>query len=136
MSAASVVAATMIFDTDVLIAALRGSHAAASRMNREPVRLLSVISYMELMRGARDKNDLRNIRSFLHDNRFGVLELSGDIGRKASGYMETLALRSGIEVADALIAATAAETGQPLCTGNAKHYRAIDEIRLTIFKHR
>lgn len=126
----------MVFDTDVLIAALRGSAAAAARINREPERLLSVISHMELLQGARGKDDIRGIQAFIRDNGFRVLPLSDEIGRRAFEYMESLTLRSGIGVADALIAATAAEAGQPVCTGNAKHYRMLGGIALSVFRHR
>ena len=48
--------------------------------------------------------------------------------------METHALRSGLQVADALIAATAREAGEILATGNIRHFRPIAGLRLKAFR--
>jgi predicted nucleic acid-binding protein len=39
-----------------------------------------------------------------------------------------------LRVADALIAATAAEDHLPLCTGDQRHFRVIRELELSGFK--
>ena len=48
--------------------------------------------------------------------------------------MEEHGLKSAISVADCLIAATAAESAQVLCTANHKDFRAIEDIELEGFK--
>lgn len=48
--------------------------------------------------------------------------------------MEAFALSGGMDIADALIAATAAEHKIPICTANDKHYKAIPGIDLDIFR--
>ena len=48
--------------------------------------------------------------------------------------MEEHGLSSGLRVADALIAATAAENGLTLCSGDRSHYRAISELVLKPFR--
>ncbi len=124
----------MLFDTDVVIWSLRGNRRA-SRFIDEADRLdLSIISYMELVQGARDKNDLRMMRGYLADVGFRILPLSENIGHRAAVYMEEWALKSALTIADALIAATAAEKAIRLCSANVKHYRAISELELKVFR--
>lgn len=124
----------MLFDTDVIIWALRGSLKAASAIDKADRRFISAISCMELIKGARDKSDWRRAKSFLMDVGFEILPVSENISHRATIYMEEFALSSGIDVADALIAATAAENSLKLCTGNARHYRSLANIELAVFK--
>jgi len=49
---------------------------------------------------------------------------------RAVFYMEQHFLGSNLRMADALIAATAWILGEPLLTGNVKHYRVLKDIRL------
>jgi hypothetical protein len=124
----------MLFDTDVLIWALRGDKRAATAIDRETARDISIVNYMELVQGARDKRDLQLLRSFVKDLGFSVLPLTENIGHRASVYMEEYTLKSGLLLADALIAATAVEHQQPFCSANAKHYRQISELELKTFR--
>lgn len=124
----------MIFDTDVIIWALRGNRRAAAAMDSTGTLALSVISYMELIRGARNKKDLRMTRSFLADIGFRILPLSENIGHRASIYLEEYGLKSSLAIPDALIAATAVESDFPLCSGNVKHYRIISELDVKVFR--
>lgn len=78
----------MIFDTDVIIWALRGNKRATNAMDRAESLEISVVSYMELLHGVRDKKDLRLTKSFLADLGFRVLPLSENIGHRASIYLE------------------------------------------------
>jgi len=125
---------SVLFDTDVIIWALRGNARAAATIDRADSLYLSVVSYMELIRGARDKREMRATRTALANLEFQILPLSENIGHRAAVYLEEYALKSNIGVPDALIAATAVEEGQPLCTANARDYRAISEIELNIFR--
>lgn len=124
----------MLFDTDVIIWTLRGNARAAAALDRADTLELSIISYMELLKGARDKHELRLIKAFLRDLGFAVLPLTENIGHRASIYIEEYGLKSGLGLADALIAATAAENDLTLCTGNAKDYRAVSELSVKTFR--
>ena len=124
----------MVFDTDVLIWALRGSSKAARAIDQQDSRSLSVVSYMELLQGALDKNEVKLIKALLADCRFNALALSENIGHRASIYMEEYGLSAGLEMADALIAATAVENHDSLLTGNARHYRMIRELAVSSFR--
>jgi len=124
----------VLFDTDVIIWALRGNERAARLIDQDDHLELSVVSYMELLRGARDKKDLRLVRAFLAELGFHIAPLSENIGHRAAIYLEEYALKSNLGVPDALIAATAAENEVVLCTGNTKDYRAIAEVELRSFR--
>jgi predicted nucleic acid-binding protein len=124
----------MLFDTDVLIWYLRGNEKAASVMEEAESKQLSVVSYMELLQGARDKNEIKVIRSFLKDLDFEILPLTENIGHRASVYMEEYCLKVEMCLADALLASTAVENHLMFCTGNNKHYKPITEIELKIFR--
>ena len=124
----------MLFDTDVLIWFLRGSQKAAAVIDSEDERQISVISYMELIQGARDRNELKMIKSFLSDFGFIMIPLTENIGHRALVYMEEYRLKTGISMADALLAASAVENSLPLCSSNQKHFRHISELELKVFR--
>ena len=68
--------------------------------------------------------------------RFRTLPLTENTGHRAVVYMEEYGLSSGLRVADALIAATAAENSLTLCSGDRSHYRALSELVLKAFRPR
>jgi hypothetical protein len=123
----------MLFDTDVLIWVLRGNAKAARLVEEADRRMVSVLSHMELIQGARNREELRLISAFLTDLDFRTVPLSENIGHRALIYMEEHALKVSLNLADALLAATAVENGLLFCTGNQKHFRTIAELQLKPF---
>jgi len=124
----------MQFDTDVLIWFLRGNAKAAKAIDAEQERFISIVTYMELVQGARSRLELRQIKNFLADAEFQVAPLTDGIGHRASIYAEEYGLGTSLGVADALIAATAAERNDRLCTGNSRHYRLIRDLEIRAFR--
>jgi hypothetical protein len=124
----------MIFDTDVLIWVLRGHSRAARMIDAAADRALSIVSWMELLQGARSKLEVRRIQESLRRLDFRIFPLSEPIGAKAAALIEEHALAHGIQLADALIAATAIESGHPLCTGNVKRFRPITALSRVAFR--
>ncbi len=124
----------MLFDTDVLIYAQRGSRRAALAIDNAARRLVSVQSLMELVQGARDKDDLRIIKRFLAELGFTVLPLTENIGHRSLVYVEEYGLSAGLRAGDAIIAASAVENALPLMSANSKHFRPIKELELVIFR--
>jgi predicted nucleic acid-binding protein len=133
-SAGSEKDASMLIDTEVLIWVLRGSAKAARLIDSITDRRISVVTFMELLQGARDKRESRLIKSFLADFGFRTIPLGENIGHRAAIYIEEYGLGSGLRTADALIAATAAEHGLALCTGDRTHYRAIRDLTIQPFR--
>lgn len=126
--------ATVIFDTDVLIWAFRGSLKAAHVIRADSDRRLSIVNYMELLQGVHDKREAKAVRVFLTNLAFEMLPLSAEIGHRAANYVEEYALTVGLDLGDALIAATATENGATLCTANQRHFRAIKDLDLRVFR--
>ena len=124
----------MLFDTDILIWIQRGNHRAAALVEREEERCISVLTYMELLQGAREKRQHEDILDFLREFSFQILPLSENIGHRAAIYIEEYSLSHGLRAGDAMIAATATENGLTLCTSNIRHYRPIKELKLRVFK--
>ena len=124
----------MLFDTDILIWIQRGNHRAAALVEREEERCISVLTYMELLQGAKEKRQHMHILDSLREFDFRVLPLSENIGHRAAIYVEEYSLSHGLRAGDALTAATATENGLTLCTSNARHYRPIKELKLRVFK--
>jgi len=95
---------------------------------------LSVVTYMELVQGVRDKEELRRLRRTIRINGWRILSLTEDIGHRATMYIESYALSDGMRVADALIAATAVQSGTALMTANVRHYICIPDIALEQYR--
>lgn len=124
----------LIFDTDVIIWAFRKNDAAEKLLiNTEDI-LISAVSYMELLQGVLNKQELQKILKFLNVFDVQILDITPEITRRAMKYVEDYALSDSMELADALIAATAVENGESLCTANGKHYKCVPGLLLSVFK--
>ncbi len=124
----------MLIDTDLLIWYMRGNEKAYKRIEKENNFSISVVTYMELVQGMRNKNELNCLRKSLHEWNAKVLYISEEISAKAMFYVEQHYLSHSLQLADALIGATAVAYGQPILTGNDKHYKIIKDIEIKKFK--
>lgn len=124
----------MIFDTDIFIWIQRGHAKAASLVEREENRFISVQSYLELLQCAENKQQHECTKQFLKDFGFRTLPLSDNIGHRATVYIEEYSLSHGLRAGDAIIAATAAENNMALCSSNAKHFKPIRDLKLKVFR--
>lgn len=124
----------MIFDTDILIYFQRGNIKALDAISNDPNRYISIITYMELAQGIRNKKELKDIKDFIIQSDFTILNLNQTIGTRALIYVEMFALSHTMVLSDALIASTAIENALTLCTSNIKHFKCIKELALNQFK--
>lgn len=124
----------MLFDTDILIWVQRGNARAAELIDSVDDRYISIQTFMELLQNALNKQQHRVIKKFITDYNFSVLPLTENIGHRALIYVEEYGLSHTMRAGDALIAATAIENNFMLCTSNEKHFRAIKDLELKIFK--
>lgn len=124
----------MLFDTDILIWIQRGKNKAATFVEKYDERFISVQTYMELLRCAKNKEQHIIIKNFISEFGFSVLPLTENIGHRALIYVEEYSLSSNMRAGDAIIAATAMENNIALATGNRKHFKPIKELTLNVFK--
>ncbi|MGD9585051.1 MAG: type II toxin-antitoxin system VapC family toxin [Lysobacterales bacterium] len=123
----------MLVDTDVLIWHLRGYPQATRRLDQLGALALSAVSYLELLQGMRNKAELVAVKQMLKRRAANLLPVSEAITRRAIDLMESLTLSHGLQIGDALIAATAIEHQLPLLTANVKHFSAVGGLLLEAF---
>jgi len=124
----------MLVDTDVLIWYMRGNKNAFKAIEKISNFNISVITYMELVQGMRNKMELNALRKFLRDRNATIIYITEEISVKAMFYVEQYYLSQSVEIADAFICATAVAYGLPLLTANEKHYKPLKDVRIKIFK--
>ena len=124
----------MIIDTDVLIWYLRGNEKAGKAVRKSLPFDISVITYMELVQGMRNKDELRLLLKQLQIWRVNIVHIDTDISNRAMYYVEEMHLSHALALADALIAASVVERGETLLTANDKHYRHIPNLQLKPFR--
>ncbi len=110
----------MLVDTDVLIWHLRGYPTATRRLDALGTLTLSAVSYLEVLQGMRKKAELQAVKSMLNKRSAKLLPITGAITLHATELMESLTLSHGLQMGDALIAATAIENQLPVLTANVK----------------
>lgn len=115
----------IMIDSDVLIWYMRGNLKANKVIENLNGFFISVVTYMELVQGMRNKRELTLLRSALRKWNAKVLFINEDISAKAMFLVEQHYLSNSLVLADALIASTVISNGLKLLTGNTKHYKVI-----------
>ncbi len=106
-----------LFDTNILVDYLSGVEASKKEVERYDERLVSIITWMEVLVGAADEAEADVLEMFLRD--FRVVDLTRKIAREA------VAMRGGrrrIRLPDAIIWATARVESALLITRNTKDF--------------
>ena len=118
-----------LLDTDILIEYLRGNEQAATFLeNLEGDLLLSAITIAELFSGVHGDVEQRSLEQFLLA--FEVLPVDEDIAKKGGFYRRDYRQSHGTGLADAMIAATAEQTGAALVTFNRRHFPMVTELEV------
>ena len=124
----------MIIDTDVLVWYMRGNENAYKSIEKTTFFFISVVTYMELVQGMRNKKELNNFRKALLGWNSRILYISEEISVKAMFFVEQHFLAHSVQLADALIGATAVAYGLPILTGNDKHYKVMKDVQIKKFR--
>jgi predicted nucleic acid-binding protein len=105
-----------VADTTILIDFLNGSRSARNELARFEEITISLITWMEVLIGARDTEEESEIRKFL--NRFRVHPVDSGVAERAVDIRRGRRLR----LPDAIIWATAQQLGLILITRNTKDF--------------
>jgi hypothetical protein len=105
----------VLFDTNILIDYLRGIPQARAEADRHSDRAVSIVTWMEVMAGSTAVNEA-DARSFLLN--FYTLPLGADVAERAF----LLRRANRIKLPDAIIQATAEESGRILITRNTRDF--------------
>jgi len=124
----------LVVDTDVLIWYLRGNEKAFNSIENLENFHISVVTYMELVQGMRNKKELNSLRQAIHTWNCRILYITEEISAKAMFAVEQHFLSNAMQLADALIGSTAVTHGLPLLTGNDKHYKIMKGIQIKKFR--
>jgi len=120
-----------LLDSDVLIDISRNKPAAIDYVDTLPDPwMISQVTAMELLVGARDKREIAYLDQFLSS--YPIVPLSASLGVRAYRLLMDYAKSHGLHVFDSLVAATALEQGLTLVTRNQRHFAMIDKLILHV----
>jgi predicted nucleic acid-binding protein len=120
-----------LLDSDVLIDISRAIPAAIDYVDALPDPwMISQVTALELLVGARDKREVSWLHSFLSS--YPTVPLDDAIGKRAYHLLMDHAKSHGLHVFDSLVAATALQHGLTLVTRNKRHFGMIDELVLHV----
>lgn len=109
-----------LFDTNILIDYLNGVEGARTEIDRPAERLVSIITWMEVLVGARDEAEEGVIDMFLRD--FRIIELTRRVAREAVEIRRSRRIR----LPDAIVWASARAESALLVTRNTRDFPADD----------
>ena len=124
----------LLIDSDVLVWLTRGHIGAARRLHALAAWRISVVTYIELAQGCRDKADLVRLRKGLAARSTEIVPITPAISERAAALIDQLALSHGMRLADALIGATAIDLQATLVTANVKHFSAVEGLSVEAFQ--
>ena len=118
-----------LLDSDVLIDISRNRPEAIDYVDTLPDPwMISQVTAMELLVGARDKREVGYLDAFLSS--YPIVPLSASIGERAYRLLKGYAKSHGLHVFDSLVAATALEQGLTLVTKNQRHFAMISQLMM------
>ena len=120
----------IILDTNIIIELFKGNVETKELLKKvdEKEFAISVITSMELYYGAINKRELNKIKKFLKS--FNLLTINEEISKIALDLIEKYSKSHGLDIPDALIAATSLYYEIPLLTYNKKDFRYIKGLEL------
>ena len=124
----------MIFDTDILIWYFRNNGNAVKLLSENAPFSITAVTYMEIMQGALNKQELMKLQKILKDSDTKILPITERITYRAMNYVDNYALSNSMELADALNAAICIENDELFFTSNDKHYKCVPNLKISVFR--
>ena len=109
-----------LFDTCILIDYLNGVEGARAEIERPAERLISIVTWMEVLAGAHDAAEEEVIELFLRD--FRVVDVTRRVAREAVEIRRTRRIR----LPGAIVWSSARTASAVLVTRNTKDFQAGD----------
>jgi predicted nucleic acid-binding protein len=117
-----------LLDTSVLVDVLRKHPPAVAWFQGQAASLrMSVVSLSELYSGVRTRKEEQDLVNLEREIR--VLPIDRDIGARAGVFVRLYRGSHGVELPDAIIAATAEHHGLRLATLNVKHFPMFPKLK-------
>lgn len=118
----------ILVDTDVMIEFLRGNAKAVNFITSHFEQImLSSVTVAELYSGVRDGKEREALDAFIA--RIHVVPISAKVAMQGGLYKRDYFKSHGTGLADAMIAATADSSGEPLFTFNRKHFPMLKNVK-------
>lgn len=119
-----------LIDTNILIELFKGNAEVLHELEAiAPQNIaLSAVTAMELYCGALNKLEMQRIKKNLAS--FQLQHVTQNISERSIELITRYAKSHGLQIPDAIIAATAMELSTPLFTFNTKDFRFIDGLQL------
>ncbi len=117
--------ANELLDTNILIDFLRSKPEALNYYSSLSAPSISVITVAELFAGVRSQEE-KILRMFLRT--LNVIDVSSEIAEKGGYFRRDYAKSHGVDLNDAMIAATAEIESKTLVTFNKKHFPMLTNV--------
>lgn len=107
-----------VLDTNILIDFLNGHEQASQELSQYEERIISIITYIEILVGAKNEAQAQRLRAFLKN--FTIRELSNEV----ANISIDLRKRYRMKIPDAVVYATARNEGCILVSRNIKDFKS------------
>lgn len=117
----------VLVDACILIEILRGKSNLLKNISDRDFAINSIV-YMELIQGAKDKQEIAKLEKFLKN--FELIQIDENISEKSMKLIKNYSKSHGLIIADAIIAATCLEKDIELLTLNMKDFKFILGLKI------
>ncbi len=120
----------ILCDTNVIIEILKGNKRTINIIENIGLENIAIssVTVMELYFGALNKKELNKIKK--HLQALNIVHFDTDISESAIKLIERFSKSHGLQIPDAIIAATAMTSKIKLFTFNLKDFKYIDGLKL------
>ena len=120
----------ILCDTNVIIEILKGNKRTINIIESIGLENIAIssVTVMELYFGALNKRELNKIKK--HLQALNIVHFDTDISESATKLIERFSKSHGLQIPDAIIAATAMTSKIKLFTFNLKDFKYIDGLKL------
>lgn len=120
----------ILCDTNVIIETLKGDEKTIKIIESIGLENIAIssVTVMELYFGALNKRELNKIKK--HLKALNIVHFDNDVSELAVSMIESYSKSHGLQIPDAIIAATALSLEIKLFTLNLKDFRYIDGLKL------